>query len=211
MKCYQIEKSTESKEIMSDKYGVVRKGKRKCITKKRKAEVLMRRFQWVSKTVNEQSSVIGAKNNMVTDLLSMRDNTKLFLEHVHNLRQSTNHHYHLISPPFPLLFHPLKLMITQEVRLLPLQSCFRLLLLLFLLPKSGQRETASKDTGRVDRGRGKRRGEKKHHVIISLCRGFKSLQQNAAVWAEMKNKHRVNTVLTTNVDFVNRAQANAVM
>lgn len=45
-----------------------------------------------------------------------------------------------ISLPLPLIFHPLELMITQNIRLLALQSCFGVLLVLFFLPESGRRD-----------------------------------------------------------------------
>lgn len=70
---------------------------------------------------------------------------------------------HISSPesalPLPFIFHPLKLMVTQNAWLLSLQSCLsflRFLLLLFFLPKSGWRETG--DTGVRNRTKEQEKG-----------------------------------------------------
>lgn len=100
--------------------------------------------------------------------------------------KKTNHH-HQRSPPFPLVFHPLELMITHNVRLLPLQSCFRLPFLLFLLPESGRREEVIQTARRASDTTSKRESSRE-----------RTLRYHNSVWGfqqQMRNKHDINTVL----------------
>lgn len=107
------------------------------------------------------------------------------------------------SPPFPLIFHPLKLMITQDVCLLSLQSCFCLLLLLFFLPESGQREAAMQTERQREMGIKNNETEReKYHNIIAQHGDFNSLWHDVVLWKQMRNKQHICTVLTTNAHTV---------